>query len=483
MKLKNDRPVKTLAGLAMGENKRKNGAGFFFRLLAPNRYQKQMQSELSEARLKVSELQVELRDTKDELDCLACKLEQEKDKNLKITAEMRKQIEAYANMVSELSGDIKRCKDIMKYANDYILLLDLNLVSIEVSDSYSKLGYNTSDLIGKSALGAIHPEDLPLAVDALKRGIANAKFDFAKGIAPNETGEVDLRLRKKDGSYILVHSSGSILLDENGEPAGVVVVSRDITKRKEAEKNLQEAKEKMVNFIRILGHDLRSPFSGIKGFSQLLVDQLKTGEITDETVDFAVELKKIIDNTYRTFNDLLTLGTLIGKERESDKTQVILQEIADMKKSLLSANSQMKGISVQNNVPHGLFALADPKQVAIIIQNLVGNAIKYTMPGGLVEISGKREGDFVEIVVSDNGVGMSNSQIEDIFDLGSRHYSTPGTAKEMGSGFGLLIVKNMVELNGGKVWVESELDVGTKMHFTLPVYVESAAEMAVEKGE
>jgi len=475
------------------ENSRK-GTGFFSRLLAPKRYEALVESRLAQAESRVVELQAKLADANDETNRLAAALENEKTKNLKITDNMRKQIEIYASTVIGLTTDIKRCKNVMKYANDYIMVLNFDLVAIEISDSYRKLGYDSSDLVGISALNTIHSDDLQMALDALKKGIANAKFDFARGSAPDETGEVDIRIRKKDGSYIMAHVSGSVLLNEEGEPAGVIVVSRDITKRKEAETRLQEAHEELTRFVRVLGHDLRTPFNGILGFLDLLtngttrlIDDMKTHGMKTDEAENLLEMTGIVKTTakgaFNTMNELMTLGTLLRSGAiKPMKMEIPVRNIVETNMATLSATNRIKQIVVENGVPKELCVYADLTHTSTIIRNLISNAIKFTKPGGKIEISAVEKGGFVEVVVSDNGVGISGEAIEKLFRLDG-NYTTNGTNNEKGTGFGLMIVKSMVELNGGKVWVESEVDVGTKMHFTLPAYVESASETDAGRGE
>jgi signal transduction histidine kinase len=104
-----------------------------------------------------------------------------------------------------------------------------------------------------------------------------------------------------------------------------------------------------------------------------------------------------------------------------------------------------------------------------VFRNLISNAIKYTRNGGRVRVEAQVRGDFVEVAIIDNGVGMSEERLENLFNVGEKRTSTFGTAGEKGTGLGLILCKEFVEKQGGQIWVESEEDQGSTFKFTVPV--------------
>jgi signal transduction histidine kinase len=135
---------------------------------------------------------------------------------------------------------------------------------------------------------------------------------------------------------------------------------------------------------------------------------------------------------------------------------------------LLKQTSQNKEIGFSYLIDSSIYVSADKNMLSTIVRNLVSNSIKFTKPGGKITVASKLVDDYVEISISDTGVGMRKEDLEKLFKL-DKTISTKGTANEEGTGLGLLLCKEMINQHGGKIWVESELGKGTTFIFTLPV--------------
>ena len=152
-------------------------------------------------------------------------------------------------------------------------------------------------------------------------------------------------------------------------------------------------------------------------------------------------------------------------------TSIDISYIVKEVKTLLSENLSLKQIELKNEIIPEQNVYADFKMLNSIMRNLVGNAIKFTDKGGVIRISSKRLDDkFLEIQVEDNGRGIPEKDIDKLFKLDS-HHTTKGTDNEKGSGLGLILCKEFVEKNGGKIWAKSEIGKGTQFCFTLPLNV------------
>jgi signal transduction histidine kinase len=155
--------------------------------------------------------------------------------------------------------------------------------------------------------------------------------------------------------------------------------------------------------------------------------------------------------------------------------EIGLQPLAQETVELLSQIAGKKGIELNCTIEEGVSVYADKNMIDTVIRNLASNALKFTPQGGTVTISaqctnsskGDNGADFVQVSVIDTGIGMSQKEVDQLFRLDMNH-STLGTDREEGSGLGLIICKEMVERNGGEIWVESEVDKGTAVEFTVP---------------
>ncbi len=211
--------------------------------------------------------------------------------------------------------------------------------------------------------------------------------------------------------------------------------------------------------------------------AQLLPTKVDTASIND--------IKGMAEIIYRSARDVYTLlENLLEWARmqiegiEYQPNCLNLQQIVKYNIQLFSTNAKEKGITLQNQIPHDLFVYADKNMLDTVLCNLISNGIKFTADGGTVAISAKKgisrdlylsETDiFTEITVFDTGVGISKLDQEKLFTIRG-HHTTIGTGKEVGTGLGLIICKEMVERNGGRIWVESELGQGTAFKFTVPM--------------
>jgi signal transduction histidine kinase len=169
--------------------------------------------------------------------------------------------------------------------------------------------------------------------------------------------------------------------------------------------------------------------------------------------------------------DLLN-NLLAWAQSQSGKTKFSpeyfnIDEVADEVIDLLRDSSHQKSISLTNGIPHGTSVYADKPMITLVLRNLVSNGVKFTEPGGKIDIESEKNKGEISISVTNNGVGISKDNIEDLFNVDKRH-SSKGTYNETGTGLGLLLCKDFIETHGGRIWVESELNKGSKFTFMIP---------------
>jgi PAS domain S-box-containing protein len=279
-------------------------------------------------------------------------------------------------------------------------------------------------------------------------------------------------LLKKGGSRIYVETTSNLLYDSEGNFNGVEGIVRDITERlraeqalKESELSLREINATKDKLLSIIAHDLKSPFTTIIGFSELLKDNIKSLS-QSEINDFVNHIDNSAKNALSLLENLLLWAKSQTGQMVFKPVQLyflkILQEMIDM----LGSSARIKNISIRFTNCENLEIFADQNMLQTIIRNLISNAIKFTHPGGEIVISAIDLNDFIEISVQDEGVGMNEQTLSSLFKIESTS-SLQGTANEKGTGLGLLICKEFVERHGGKIWVESIPENGSTFFFTL----------------
>jgi len=237
-------------------------------------------------------------------------------------------------------------------------------------------------------------------------------------------------------------------------------------KVKQNEQALREANATKDKFFSILAHDLKSPLNVVVGYlDQLLTNKDNFDEASKhQYLQNSYEASKRL---YQLLEDLLEWSRMqLGKmewEPANMDVSLVAAEIID----LPTPNADKKQITLRTNIPEQTSVYADERMVTLIIRNLVANAIKFTESGGTITVASQPVGDHEEITVADTGIGISQDNIPKLFRA-DFVYSTTGTAKERGTGLGLVLCKEFVEQNGGKIWVESEVGKGSQFRFTLP---------------
>lgn len=240
-----------------------------------------------------------------------------------------------------------------------------------------------------------------------------------------------------------------------------------------SEQELRKSNANKDKFFSIISHDLKNPFHAVLGFSEFLllnIDDSSREDIVDivETINLAAR------STYKLLENLLEwsrmqLGRVKFHPQNTELSNLIGGNI-----SLLSSSAMRKDVKLSSEFETDYLVFIDPNMINSVVQNLTTNALKFTPAGGEVKImvqEGAKEG-LVEVTVSDNGIGIKEEDIEKLFRIDA-HHTTEGTNQEPGTGLGLILCKEMVEKNGGEIWIESTIGEGTQVKFTLPKAVDS----------
>ncbi len=288
----------------------------------------------------------------------------------------------------------------------------------------------------------------------------------------------ELRIVKKDNTTFWALLATTQLQDINGNSICRVVMS-DITALKQAEleiklknEELHKANAEKDKFFSIIAHDLRSPFQSFLGLTQEMAEELP--RLTKpEMQEIAVNMRDSATNLYRLIESLLQWSIMQQGLMPFNPKAVLLLPIVSESVAMVLEPAGKKGIEITSHIPDAIKVLADSNMLQSVIRNLFSNAIKFTAKGGAINLSAKYAGDNnVEISIKDSGIGMSSEMVDNLFRVDVRT-NRKGTEGELSTGLGLLLCKEFVEKQGGKIRVESEEGKGSVFYFTIPCNPES----------
>jgi signal transduction histidine kinase len=235
----------------------------------------------------------------------------------------------------------------------------------------------------------------------------------------------------------------------------------------ENEARLTELNATKDKFFSIIAHDLRNPFQILLSMTEILangIDDLDKKELSE----FSKQLYNATRNQHRLLENLLSWAQLQQDQNTYNPRRIELYKLTEDVFELIGGAAAAKNILLENNVDKKISVMADPDMMHSVLSNLITNAIKFTYPQGRVEVSAVITENMARVSVRDNGVGIEKDKIGKLFNIKSNSNSR-GTADERGTGLGLVLCKEFVEKQQGRIWVESEPGKGSNFIFTIPL--------------
>ncbi|NLT52373.1 MAG: response regulator [Ignavibacteria bacterium] len=232
-------------------------------------------------------------------------------------------------------------------------------------------------------------------------------------------------------------------------------------------KELREANATKDKFLSIIAHDLKNPFTAIYGYSSMLKEDFDDFE-REEIYKLINTIDEAAGNTLNLLNTLLEWARSQQGIIEVNKETYNLLPLVTEAVGAYKAAANNKNISIEINIPQDFTVYCDYYMINTVIRNIVSNSIKFTNPGGKIEIESKKTKTCSEIIIKDNGVGMDEAISSGLFKI-DKNVSRKGTNDETGTGLGLILCKEFVLKNGGRIWAESEISAGTKTTISLPL--------------
>jgi signal transduction histidine kinase len=245
-------------------------------------------------------------------------------------------------------------------------------------------------------------------------------------------------------------------------------LNKELELKKEAlekrETELEASNETKTKLFSIIGHDLRGPVGALQELLRLYSD----GDMeTEEFIEFVPKLREDVDHISFTLNNLLSWGHTQMNGAITKPSIMALESLVSENIKLLSEIAKKKSIKIVSELAENTLTWSDSNQIDIVVRNLISNALKFTPQNGMITISARERDKLWEVSIRDTGVGMDKITVKNLFEKNS-NITTYGTNNEKGTGLGLSLCKEMVEKNGGSIWVESTLRKGSCFYFTLP---------------
>lgn len=391
---------------------------------------------------------------------------------------------AIENIINQSSTLIQRLRDRATLKQNEKTLINTNL-QIETLIENSTSGYIFEDIsrkilkVNKAFCNLFNIVDTSMIV-GFDCKVACQRYSVLFNEPESFVAEVE---RLMDGNKALFNQelymcNGKVLERDfvpivDGTITGYLWQYRDITQRKLNEKKLQEQSELLHElnctkdrFFTIIAHDLKGPFNSILGLTEFLLTDYD--EISkEEQLNYIRLLHSSSNSTYKLVENLLEWARLQNDHIEIQREELNLVDLVNESIEPSLPNAEKKGITVIKNIENHISVNADNNSIKTIIRNLFNNAVKYTPNGGLVEFNAFRNGDNVEVSISDTGIGMSPKTISKLFKI-EESQSRLGTNNESGTGLGLILCKDIITKNNGKIWVESKPGKGSVFKFSIP---------------
>ena len=310
-----------------------------------------------------------------------------------------------------------------------------------------------------------------------------AEAGIKRVLSEKKITDYELTACARDGKRTVVSYNATTFYDRGRKLQGVFAAARDVTERKQVEAELQQAKamaesasQTKSDFLASMSHEIRTPMNAIIGIADLLA---KTS-LSAEQDKYVQIFRRAGDSLLHLINDILDLSKVEASQLELERTGFSLNDLLEKVTEMVAVRAQEKGLAlvreIAPNVPTDL--VGDPTRLRQVLLNLLGNAIKFT-ESGEVALRVTRDADSsvpgaLRFTVSDTGIGIPREKLDVVFERFTQADSST-TRRFGGSGLGLTISRRLVELMGGRIWVESEVGKGSVFSFAVPLEIWAGA--------
>jgi signal transduction histidine kinase len=366
-----------------------------------------------------------------------------------------------------------------EFGTDYIIeIAETGTEAIEIYQELAEEGmefpvfladFIMPDIKGDELLEKLHTESplskkVMLTGQASIEGVSNAvnRANLYRYITkPWDKSDMILTIKEAIKSYEL-----EIAIREKNKELSTL--NENLEKKvEERTHQLEELNKTKDKFFSIIAHDLKNPFNTLLGFTELIKENFD--KYDNEQLKYYISiLYDTADHGYSLLLNLLEWSRSQTGSIRMEQEVLEINKIVDDALRLLENSAEKKQIKINTSISNSETVFADFNMLQTVIRNLISNAIKYTNTGGEISIKSVRKNKFLIVSVKDNGIGIKPEIIDKLFRL-DQNISTKGTNDETGTGLGLLLCKEFIEKNGGKIWVESIPESGSEFFFSLRI--------------
>ncbi|MEN6370454.1 MAG: response regulator [Armatimonadota bacterium] len=352
-----------------------------------------------------------------------------------------------------------------------VLLFDKEGYCKTINKSGCKnLGWTEENIVGKK-LSDVIPD------------VARPELDFTiEQVLEGKQPTLEVDCHRSDGSRMSLHMQFNGITNFGEDIQQFVGIFIDITKHKKIEEELQKAKETAESanrakseFLANMSHEIRTPMNGIIGMTELALDT----SLAPEQREYLTAVKTSADSLLSLLNDILDFSKIEAGRLDIDSTEFDLREVVEGTATALAVRAHQKNLELLCDIPPDVpgFLVGDPNRLRQILVNLVGNAIKFTEYGEVVvRVETESQSDeetVLHLSVRDTGIGISRNKLKSIFGAFEQADSST-TRKYGGTGLGLAISSRLVQLMGGRIWVESAVGKGSTFHFNVRLGIQKS---------
>lgn len=306
----------------------------------------------------------------------------------------------------------------------------------------------------------VHPDDFDSCVQT-----------YVTAFDKRQSFLMEYRMKNKFGEYCWIRDFGRPFYDLDNTFLGYIGSCYDITENKNNELKLIELNATKDKFFSIIAHDLKNPINSILGFSEHLIEKVNEKDY-EQIGEFADIVRQSTNRALDLLMNLMVWAQSQSGRMEYNPAYFEIETIVNEAILLMKGNAEQKSIIILNKLSSGILVYADKAMLSTVLRNLISNAIKFTQPNGKITVTSVVQQNELTISVIDTGVGITKERINKLFKI-SEVYSTQGTQKEEGTGLGLILCKEFIEKNKGKIWAESLIGTGTTFYFSLPLIIEN----------
>ena len=349
---------------------------------------------------------------------------------------------------------------------------DMNVIDVNPRMA-SLLRMGTQEMVGTPVAKFLQPDEFARVFEVFQ--------PLWKGAV--DTIESESHAIRSDNTEVWLHWSATSVRSSAGRIDYFLVMYEDVDAEHAANEaaaahlaGLERLNRLKSEFVSLVSHEFRTALVGISGFSEMIRDE----EVTlDEAKSYAGDINKDAERLNRMINDMLDLDRI-----EAGRLTLHLQQ-ADLSSLLEDAANRARASSARHfivcNFEGRPMIQCDPDRIAQVIANLLSNAVKYSPDGGEIVVTSTMRGGQVDVSVRDHGLGIAPEFIKRLFSRYERYEKS--ASKILGTGLGLAITRQIVEMHGGRIWVESEPGKGSDFHFTLPMTVAPQQEVAAQQPQ